>query len=715
MENRLGTVLSRGFEINGDRALLARSIKHFEASIDRYPTDAPGRTEPMNNLAIALRGLARLDRSSDPDGAAEHLAKGLAIMRELIATPGEPPVPLAEHQHNLAVFLLDRYDSKRATADLEEAEKMLALALSQQGVQGASRATFLLTKGELERELYLATGDDANAARAAAAYAEASRLRGSMQIALTAARALGSLQSERGDWRAGAEAYRRAVDLAERIFRGLAKRETKEAWLQAVAGLPQAAALALAKVGDAAGAVEVLERTRTMILAERLGLRDADLNALRKAGHSELADRYATALAAWDVPAPDSAAEIKADSALDATVAEIRSTPGFERFLETSVIDDLRALPTERLVIFLAIGAHGGVALFLKAGVTKAVLLRRFDDGDDSLWEALATYAQTYDARRYDFAGWLSGLERLTGWMGENVLGPLIAELQGASSCTLVPTGILSLLPWHAASMEIDGEQVHAGDLLAIAYAPSVRALLAARHPGDQHLSLLAVEEPWPVSQHRLPAASIEVEAISDHFSPVVRLPGKAASVQAVLEGLRNSSCAHFACHGIALPTEPADSYLLMAHDQPLSVQAIAGRHGGSIGAELVVLSACETAVPGALAPDEVVNLPTAFLEQGAAAVIGSLWVTPDTATALLMTRLYWNWREAGHALPEALQEAQRWLRNATNNEIAVWLRSVGPNNNGYRALADTRRDKPPDERPYAHPVYWAAFIYLGQ
>lgn len=715
VENRLGAVLSRGFEVTGDRRLLTRAIQDFEASIRKYPKEAPGRTEPMNNLAMGLQRLARLDQSADPDEAAAHLDQAVAIMRELIATPGQPPVPLAENRHNLAVFLLDRYAAKRAAADLEEAEKMLALALSEPGVQGASRLTFLFTKGELELDLYQATRDDAHAVRAAAAYDKASRSRGSMQISLAAARALGSFESERGDWPAGAEAYRRAVYLAKSIFRGLAKRETKEAWLQAVAGLPQAAAVVLANAGDPAGAVEVLEQTRTMILAERLGLRDADLDALRRAGHGELADRYATAMAAWDVPALDSAAEVEADAVLDTTVAEIRSIPGFERFLETPVIDDLRALPPERPVVFLAIGAHGGVALVTQAGTTRAVPLPAFDDGDDTVWDALMTYAQAYDARRHDFAGWLSGLERLTGWMGDNIMGPVIVELRGVSSCTLVPTGILSLLPWHAAWMRIDGKQVHAGDLLAVAYAPSARALLAARHPTKRRPSLVAVEEPQPVSQERLPAASFEVEAISEHFSPVVRLAGEAASAEAALDALRDASCAHFACHGVAVPMQPANSFLLMARDEPLSVRSITGRRGGLIAAELVVLSACETALPGTLAPDEVVNLPTAFLEQGAAAVIGSLWVAPDTATALLMTRLYWNWREAGHLLPEALQEAQRWLRNATNDEIAVWLRSAGPNNNGYQALAEIRRDKPASDRPYANPAYWAAFIYLGR
>jgi CHAT domain-containing protein len=184
------------------------------------------------------------------------------------------------------------------------------------------------------------------------------------------------------------------------------------------------------------------------------------------------------------------------------------------------------------------------------------------------------------------------------------------------------------------------------------------------------------------------------------------RQRGPAATAQAVLDALGSAGVVHFACHGVARPTQPTESFLLMANDERLTVRALASRAGGRLSADLVLLSACETAVAGTVAIDEVVNFPTAFLELGASAAIGSLWVAPDEATALLMVRFYWSWRSNGLGLPEALAEAQRWLRDATNAEIVAWLRESAPDNTGNRRLAELRSRKAPNAQPYSNPAF---------
>jgi CHAT domain-containing protein len=96
--------------------------------------------------------------------------------------------------------------------------------------------------------------------------------------------------------------------------------------------------------------------------------------------------------------------------------------------------------------------------------------------------------------------------------------------------------------------------------------------------------------------------------------------------------------------------------------------------------ADLVVLSACQTAL-GRLAETEgVIGLSRALFIAGARTVVVSLWSVSDTATALLMEYFYGTLL-AGKTVPEAMRTAQMKLKN---------------------------------RREYAHPFYWAGFVVIG-
>jgi CHAT domain-containing protein len=96
----------------------------------------------------------------------------------------------------------------------------------------------------------------------------------------------------------------------------------------------------------------------------------------------------------------------------------------------------------------------------------------------------------------------------------------------------------------------------------------------------------------------------------------------------------------------------------------------------------LAVLSACLTNVTGAAMPNEMVGLPSAFIELGFAGVIASAWQVDDLATTYLMTALYHYWRQDGHEPVVALNRAQRWLRTATHAELVATLPGIEPEGN---------------------------------
>jgi CHAT domain-containing protein len=141
--------------------------------------------------------------------------------------------------------------------------------------------------------------------------------------------------------------------------------------------------------------------------------------------------------------------------------------------------------------------------------------------------------------------------------------------------------------------------------------------------------------------------------------------------------------------------------------------------------ARLAVLSACETGIIGLRLPDEVVSLPSALVKAGFAGVLASMWEVEDQSTAMLMQRFYAQWRTKGMAPVQALQEAQRWLRNATARDKTMFSIQRVPapfrqviatlttiNFIAYRLVNAILRRR--TERPFEHPYSWAAFYLTG-
>ncbi len=123
-----------------------------------------------------------------------------------------------------------------------------------------------------------------------------------------------------------------------------------------------------------------------------------------------------------------------------------------------------------------------------------------------------------------------------------------------------------------------------------------------------------------------------------------------------------------------------------------------------------MVLSAGQSAVTTANAPDESIGMAAALLAGGAAAVAGSLWPASDLATLLLMRRFAQYYLSDDHKPAQALRNAQRWLRALTLEEMT---RDYATNlaRDPDLNLADFTA---PGECPFAHPFFWASFMLYG-
>jgi CHAT domain-containing protein len=115
-------------------------------------------------------------------------------------------------------------------------------------------------------------------------------------------------------------------------------------------------------------------------------------------------------------------------------------------------------------------------------------------------------------------------------------------------------------------------------------------------------------------------------------------------------------------------------------------------------GAQLVVLSACETGLGESAGGEGLLGIQRAFQVAGARATIATLWKINDEATRAIMEEFYRNYLERHLPPLEALREAQRWALK--HPELAN--RGVAPPDDA---------EVPPKRLP---PQFWAAFTLSG-
>jgi CHAT domain-containing protein/uncharacterized protein HemY len=82
---------------------------------------------------------------------------------------------------------------------------------------------------------------------------------------------------------------------------------------------------------------------------------------------------------------------------------------------------------------------------------------------------------------------------------------------------------------------------------------------------------------------------------------------------------------------------------------------------------DLVVLSACETAVGQRMQGEGLIGLTRGFMYAGASGVVATLWTVDDRATAELMKQFYANMLQRGMGPARALREAQNYIRSQPN------------------------------------------------
>lgn len=203
-----------------------------------------------------------------------------------------------------------------------------------------------------------------------------------------------------------------------------------------------------------------------------------------------------------------------------------------------------------------------------------------------------------------------------------------------------------------------------------------------ARHQDDKHKPGDTVAETQrdielsgekfdPVVAGELFYAEREINNLRDIASPdkTFAATGYAANRNQLFSmDLSQFAILHFATHGFLDPKHPEHSGLLLSmqdeqgKDQKGFIE-LQDVYSLRAPVDLVVMSACQTALGREVRGEGLVGLTRGFMYAGATTVVASLWKVDDEATAELMKRFYIEMLQNQKTPDEALRIAQNYIR----------------------------------------------------
>jgi CHAT domain-containing protein/uncharacterized protein HemY len=292
---------------------------------------------------------------------------------------------------------------------------------------------------------------------------------------------------------------------------------------------------------------------------------------------------------------------------------------------------------------------------------------------------------------------YLSALEKGRD-LYELLIAPVEEYLQGATHLVIIPSDVLFYLPFEALvnCPGCEERDLYGGKFLiesySVSYAPSLSSLYwPFQHAGDgTYESVLAVgADPDPL--YPLEYSAEEALAVSASFPHADLLLKQQCTEEEIKLKLQQKTydVIHLSTHGRFDPILPLLSQVQFlpsaGEDGALHAGEILGL---DLAGSLVVLSACQTALPpelteesaGLVVGDEIQGLGQALFTAGASSAILTLWNVNDCSTSYLMEKMYQRLQD-GAEKGEALRQAQLLL------------------------LGDPM---------YSHPCYWAPFVLYG-
>jgi CHAT domain-containing protein len=304
--------------------------------------------------------------------------------------------------------------------------------------------------------------------------------------------------------------------------------------------------------------------------------------------------------------------------------------------------------------------------------------------------------------------------QQLARQLYDSILRPAEAQLRGRTNLVIAPDGPLWNLPFQALQ---NGPERFLLEDAAVSYAPSLTALREMQRARQKRLksgtqegsTLLAIGNPTVNAQtveraelvlrsggklESLVEAEREVAALGELYGARMSrvYTGAQASEEAVKAEAEKYRVLQLATHGVLNDVSPMYSYLVFSQagvknteDGLLEAWEMMNLN---LNADLVVLSACETARGRISSGEGVIGMSWALFVAGSPTTVVSQWKVSSDSTAELMLDFHRNLKGRSAEAKQPMTKAHA-MRQA-----ALKLMKKGG--------------------AYRHPFYWAAFVVVG-
>jgi CHAT domain-containing protein/Tfp pilus assembly protein PilF len=501
---------------------------------------------------------------------------------------------------------------------------------------------------------------------------------GNRQSLATALLSLGSSQADMGDRKAAIATLSRCVDLLDELALALAPND-KASFLGKNQTAYRKLVQLLLEEDRADEAFRVNERARARALLDILGGRNLpihnappELASREEHLRSRIRELLAEPLTKSNRESLESLKQDYADmmiqiARLDPGGAELRST-------DIAEVEELaEALGPDRALLEYFVLNDSTYLLLIVGGELTTLQIPL---GETELRETLSKWRRGMP---------VDDQPELADKLGSALLKPALEKLTGIEELVIVPHRSLHYLPFSA--LEVAGQPLI--EKYRITRTPSASAWLLGQKSPDRNgafaaaalgnvglnLSGDSTDEITRGSQYLpLPGTLEELEAVSSFFPDGTRLVETGLTSESLRKACAESGTLHVATHGVLDPEAPIFSGLVTS-DGLVTVSDILGWEKTP---NLVVLSACDTALGDLGEGDDLVGLARAFQAGGTRCLVATLWSVSDESTSTWMTSFY-DGLNKGLTVAEASADASRTMR-----------------------------------RTHPSPYHWAPFVVLG-
>jgi CHAT domain len=445
--------------------------------------------------------------------------------------------------------------------------------------------------------------------------------------------------------------------------------------------------------GNTTAAIECVEASRNHLFGIRTDPTDDQLPAAHRV-------RYREARAAVEQAETRLRDSLGSDSdvascrdRLNAIIDTIRAETGFETFGSRPTLTDIaRHIDDGELLVYLLPGDTGGIALTVDSSANVSTIAL-----PDMSTANAAEHLPTLFSRTPD-------ITTVAAWLWTTIAQPLLEHLP-PGPLVIVPTGVLALLPLHAAGSETTG---WLDDHRTIRILPSALSGATPTRPDAPGPDLVMIS-------HAQDLFFLNADlAVATNLNPAAKpLKGPTATVNAALHAIAKANQVVISGHGTYNVQDGAGISLI---DGTLTADAIARLP--PLNRSIAILNACVTSQVSTELPDEAIGLPNALLAGGFHGIYATQWPVQD-AVAFVTSAHLQQTMNPEQSPAQTMQATRTWLRHLTSQDLKQWIQQLEQTielpvnrdalNNWLANHTNTNNN-----RPFQDPANWAAFTYIG-